>query len=79
VVTMLGEAWLLDEPLTARGLIGAAVVMGGVWFGALARRPVTSNSEVSALTDATPEGVLGRADDPDYPVTDVDAPLTSGN
>jgi drug/metabolite transporter (DMT)-like permease len=79
VVTMLGEAWLLDEPLTARGLIGAAVVMGGVWFGALARRPVTSDSEFSALTDASPEGVLSRADDPDDPVTDVDAPLTSGN
>ncbi len=35
VVTMLAEAWLLDEPLTARGVIGAVAVMAGVWFGAL--------------------------------------------
>ena len=79
VVTMLGEAWLLGEPLTARGLIGAAVVMGGVWFGALARRSTGPGQAASALTDATPEGVLGRADDPDSPVAEVDAPLPSGN
>lgn len=35
VVTMLLEAWLADEPLTLRGIAGAAVVMAGVWFGAL--------------------------------------------
>jgi drug/metabolite transporter (DMT)-like permease len=34
VVTMLLEAWLADVPLTVRGVIGALVVMGGVWFGA---------------------------------------------
>lgn len=37
VVTMLAEAWLLDEPLTARSVMGGAAVMAGVWFGALAR------------------------------------------
>lgn len=36
VATMLLEAWLADEPLTTRGVGGAAVVMVGVWFGALA-------------------------------------------
>jgi drug/metabolite transporter (DMT)-like permease len=36
VVTMLLGALLADEPLTARGVIGALVVMSGVWFGALA-------------------------------------------
>lgn len=35
VVTMLIEAWFLDEPITARGVTGAALVMAGVWFGAL--------------------------------------------
>lgn len=35
VVTMLAEAWIIDEPLTARGLIGAAVVMGAVWIGSV--------------------------------------------
>lgn len=35
VVTMLVEAWLLDEPLTGRGITGALVVMTGVWLGAL--------------------------------------------
>jgi len=79
VVTMLGEAWLLGEPLTARGLIGAAVVMAGVWFGALARRSAGPARAESALSDAAPERVLGRADDPDSPVTEVDAPLAAGD
>lgn len=38
VVTMLAEAWLGDEPLTARGVLGAGIVMTAVWFGALAPR-----------------------------------------
>lgn len=37
VVTMLAEAAILDEPLTARSAIGAIAVMAGVWFGALSR------------------------------------------
>ena len=43
IVTMVLAAWLADEPLTATGVFGAAVVMSGVWFGALApaaRRPM---------------------------------------
>lgn len=43
VTTMLLEAWLLEVPLTSRGLMGAAVVMAGVWIGAFARRPAMSN------------------------------------
>lgn len=35
LVTMLLEAWLIGEPLTVRGIVGALVVMAGVWFGAL--------------------------------------------
>ena len=51
VVTMLLEAWLADEPLTARGVSGAVVVMAAVWFGALApERSV--GSEARAPGDA---------------------------
>lgn len=35
IVTMLLGAWLADEPITSRGIIGALLVMAGVWFGAL--------------------------------------------
>jgi drug/metabolite transporter (DMT)-like permease len=35
VVTMLLGSWIADEPITAQGLIGAVMVMAGVWFGAL--------------------------------------------
>lgn len=35
VVTMVLDSSLFDEPLTARMLVGALVVMVGVWFGAL--------------------------------------------
>lgn len=48
VVTMLLGTWLADEPLTTRGVLGAGVVMSGVWFGALApavkRHPVRSST-----------------------------------
>ena len=55
VVTMLLEAWLLDEPVTARAALGAALVMAGVWFGALspaARRAAgaTAPSPTAAAT-----------------------------
>jgi drug/metabolite transporter (DMT)-like permease len=35
LVTMALGAWLLDEPMTAHGVIGALVVMSGAWLGAL--------------------------------------------
>jgi drug/metabolite transporter (DMT)-like permease len=37
VVTMLLGAWLADEPISFQGVVGAALVMAGVWFGALSR------------------------------------------
>lgn len=43
VATMALGAWLADEPVTGQAVIGAALVMLGVWFGALspgARHPV---------------------------------------
>ncbi len=35
VVTLALAAWLLDEPITGEAVTGAALVMLGVWFGAL--------------------------------------------
>lgn len=35
VVTMGLAAWLIDEPVTLPAVLGAALVMTGVWFGAL--------------------------------------------
>jgi drug/metabolite transporter (DMT)-like permease len=54
VVTMTLEAWLLDEPLTARGVTGAVLVMSGVWFGALspgARRAAAPPATALNLAD----------------------------
>jgi drug/metabolite transporter (DMT)-like permease len=45
VATLALEAWFLHEPVTARAITGAALVMAGVWFGALspaARRTAPS-------------------------------------
>jgi drug/metabolite transporter (DMT)-like permease len=47
IVTMLLEAWLADEVITLQGVTGAALVMSGVWFGALspgARRPLVEKA-----------------------------------
>ncbi len=35
VVTMLLGAWIADEPINLQGVLGAILVMSGVWFGAL--------------------------------------------
>lgn len=51
VVTLLLEAWLLDEPLTLRAVAGAVVVMAGVWFGVLA--PSTRSSGEVGAPDPT--------------------------
>lgn len=48
IVTMLLGAWLGDEAITPRGIIGAGLVMSGVWFGALspaARRPAVEAAQ----------------------------------
>jgi drug/metabolite transporter (DMT)-like permease len=62
VVTMALEAWILDEPVTGQMFLGAALVMAGVWFGALspgARRAPAA----SATPRVTPEsqGLRRRA------------------
>jgi drug/metabolite transporter (DMT)-like permease len=35
LVTMVLGAWWLDEPVTSHGVVGALVVMGSAWLGAL--------------------------------------------
>lgn len=35
VSTMLLGAWIADEPITGQGVVGAILVISGVWFGAL--------------------------------------------
>jgi drug/metabolite transporter (DMT)-like permease len=54
VVTMVLDAWLTGEPVTAQALTGALVVMAGVWVGALSpaarRRPVTPAHRTTAPT-----------------------------
>jgi len=39
VTTMLLEAWIANVPITATALVGAGLVIVGVWFGALAPTP----------------------------------------
>lgn len=51
VVTMLLGSWLLDEPVTAPGVVGALLVMVGVWFGALA--PSQGRTEGGQAVDRT--------------------------
>jgi drug/metabolite transporter (DMT)-like permease len=50
VVTLILEATLLGEPLIARSVAGALVVMAGVWFGALSpdRRRGAPSARVGA-------------------------------
>lgn len=48
VVTIGLGAWIADEPITAVAVIGAALVVSGVWIGALspgARRPASTPAE----------------------------------
>jgi drug/metabolite transporter (DMT)-like permease len=46
VVTLVLAAWLVREPITSSAALGAALVMAGVWLGALfpTRREATSPS-----------------------------------
>src|SRR5215211_2166811 len=41
VVTLALAAWVVNEPITLPAVIGAALVMAGVWFGALSATPNT--------------------------------------
>ena len=62
VVTMLLEAWLAGEPITLHGIVGAGLVIGGVWFGALS----PAARQASAAATRTPYVV--RAGDGPRPV-----------
>jgi drug/metabolite transporter (DMT)-like permease len=53
VVTMGLEAWILGEPVTVQMLVGAALVMVGVWFGALSPAARQARDEPAVLP-ATP-------------------------
>jgi drug/metabolite transporter (DMT)-like permease len=52
LVTMALEAWILDEPVTSQMLLGAGLVMLGVWFGALSPGARRSGSAPLTVTDA---------------------------
>jgi drug/metabolite transporter (DMT)-like permease len=45
VVTLVLAAWLVNEPITLPAVVGAALVMAGVWFGALSSSRATANSQ----------------------------------
>lgn len=77
VVTMLAETWLLDEPISARGVVGALVVMTGVWFGALA--PSRAEAKRSEFPGAAPEGVLGRPDQPGDTIAELNRGTATGH
>lgn len=55
VATMALGAWLADEPVTAQAVVGAALVMLGVWFGALS--PGARNLTATPPAQAPPPGV----------------------
>lgn len=61
IVTMLLEAWLIDEPITVRALAGAVLVMSGVWFGALSPSSRSGQGE-GALGKAIPAHDAAAAD-----------------
>jgi drug/metabolite transporter (DMT)-like permease len=47
VVTLALAAWLVNEPITLPAVIGAALVMAGVWFGALSSTQATATPQSS--------------------------------
>jgi drug/metabolite transporter (DMT)-like permease len=53
LVTMVLGAWLLDEPITSHGVVGALVVMGGAWLGALSTQ-VRGPAQVRNLEPTRP-------------------------
>ena len=63
VVTLALGALLADEPVTGRAIVGAVLVMLGVWFGALS--PGARASTAPARPPVVPEPVLGAAAPPD--------------
>lgn len=54
VVTLALAAWLADEPVTTHGVVGAALVMVGVWFGALSSKRPNTGSGSEQATPSSP-------------------------
>jgi drug/metabolite transporter (DMT)-like permease len=52
LVTLALEAWILGEPVTTQTLLGAALVMAGVWFGAFS--PAARRAPAAATLPAAP-------------------------
>lgn len=59
IVTMLLGAWIADEPITARGVTGAVLVMSGVWFGALS--PAARRAAATPAPSPTTEPAIETA------------------
>jgi drug/metabolite transporter (DMT)-like permease len=58
VVTMALGAWLMDEPVTVQGAVGALLVMTGVWFGALSPGARRRSRSAEPSDPVTPEPVV---------------------
>jgi drug/metabolite transporter (DMT)-like permease len=56
LVTMALEAWILSEPVTGQMLVGAALVMAGVWFGALSPAARRAPAPAASLPAAPVRG-----------------------
>ena len=57
LVAMVAGPWLVDEPVTAAGVVGAGLVMVGVWLGALSpnstgSRPVGPIDRTAPVLDS---------------------------
>lgn len=52
VGAMLFDAWLLDAPLSGRGVLGAGIVMVSVWFGAISPSAAGSKGARRSLESA---------------------------
>lgn len=59
-VTMALGAWLADEPVTVNAVVGAVVVVAGVWFGALSPRARAAASSGATPTLAPPAKGFAR-------------------
>ncbi len=53
-------AWLADEPVTTQAMSGAALVIVGVWFGALAPGARRLAAGLPHTPTERPEASLGR-------------------
>jgi len=47
VATVAIAAWLLDEQVSTRFLVGSAIVLVGVWFGAISQQKIATPGDRS--------------------------------